>query len=124
MIKPKWGECIECADGRHVPLIAKRCQRHYREHRRKASGASARDAQFAKLSARIRADRPDCEARLACCTGRATEVHHKAGRTGALLLREDLLLPVCGACHSMIHTMSLEDAIAKGLRVRRSRSDI
>jgi len=35
MIKPKYGECIDCNDGVQRPLIAKRCQSHYWQYRGK-----------------------------------------------------------------------------------------
>jgi len=33
MIKPKYGECLDCTDGILRPLIAKRCQSHYWQYR-------------------------------------------------------------------------------------------
>ncbi len=37
--------------------------------------------------------------RCLVCGGFASQVHHKAGRIGALLLDQSLWLPVCAGCH-------------------------
>lgn len=55
---------------------------------------------------------PNCAARLLGCIGVATEVHHKAGRTGDLLVSQDNFLPVCRNCHQFIE---LNPKIAKEL---------
>lgn len=122
MIRQKYGECRECGNGKHVKLMGRLCMYHYKL-RQKAFIAS-QDKQWSKLSMRIRRERPNCEARLPGCTGRATEVHHKAGRRGKLLLYEPLLMSVCSACHSYIHDrMSIDEAVERGLRVRYSSID-
>lgn len=36
-------------------------------------------------------------------TARATDVHHKHGRLGDLLMDESLWIPVCRKCHNWIH---------------------
>lgn len=43
-----------------------------------------------------------CQAHLPCCTGMATDVHHKEGRIGKLLLDILKWLSVCRACHDWI----------------------
>lgn len=45
-----------------------------------------------------------CQANLQGCTKKATEVHHKAGRIGELLLLISKWLAVCRNCHSYIET--------------------
>lgn len=54
-----------------------------------------------------------CEAGLSCCTGMATECHHKAGR-GKEYLNKELWLAVCHACHEWI-TIHSREAIEMGL---------
>ncbi len=54
-----------------------------------------------------------CEARLNCCTGQATDIHHKMGKVGyaddyarekgiTLLVDARFFLSVCRSCHSFI----------------------
>lgn len=118
-MRVKFGECIDCADGRHVPLTAKRCQRCHARHKAKGSKYVERRNAWLKLSARIRADRPKCEAQLPGCTGRSQEVHHKAGRIGALLLDEAHLMAICHPCHDYIHTrMSRAEAVERGFKTK------
>ena len=46
--------------------------------------------------------KPYCEAHLPGCAVNATDVHHKKGRTGALLLDDTEFLAVCRTCHNWI----------------------
>lgn len=59
-----------------------------------------------------------CEAHLSGCTTFATEVHHKKGRTGDLLLDETEWLAACHNCHVWIELHPLE---AKELGFSKSR---
>jgi len=44
-----------------------------------------------------------CQAHIpGICTGHATDVHHKAGRVGDLLLDVTYWLAACRACHDWI----------------------
>jgi len=64
-------------------------------------------------------ENPMCQAHLpGICTGQATEVHHKAGRIGRLLL--DILhwLGVCHACHHWIENNRAE-AMELGFSIKR-----
>lgn len=45
---------------------------------------------------------PMCQAHLQGCKGKASEVHHKAGRSGTLYLDEEHWLAVCDTCHKWI----------------------
>lgn len=45
-----------------------------------------------------------CQAHLTGCTGIATDVHHKQGRIGKLLLDILKWLSVCRSCHNWIET--------------------
>ena len=68
------------------------------------------------------AERPLCESRLephnlgGPCILATSEVHHKAGRVGFLLLYKPLWLAVCAGCHRWI-TDNGKAAQARGLRV-------
>jgi len=52
-------------------------------------------------------DRPNCEARLEVCTGRATDIHHKS--VSALdFLNVETWLPVCRSCHIALENLPAE----------------
>ena len=61
--------------------------------------------------------KPRCEAKLVGCTGKSTDVHHKAGRNENHL-QVGTWLAVCRTCHSWIETHPLE---AKELGLSESR---
>ena len=44
----------------------------------------------------------NCQAKLVGCTRVATDIHHKAGRTGDNYLNMNTWLAVCRSCHSWI----------------------
>lgn len=50
---------------------------------------------------------PNCQAKLVGCTGKATDVHHKAGR-GENHLKISTWLAVCRSCHSWIEVHPTE----------------
>lgn len=47
-------------------------------------------------------EHPNCEMRLDCCTGSATEIHHRRGRVGALLLDQSRWTGACSSCHRWV----------------------
>ena len=61
---------------------------------------------------------PHCKAKLQGCTGKATDVHHKAGRTGDNYLKISTWLSVCRNCHRFIEDNPTE---AKELGLSESR---
>jgi len=61
-----------------------------------------------------------CQAKLVSCTGVATDVHHKAGRTGDNYLNMNTWLAVCRPCHSWIE---INPEKAKELGFSQSRLD-
>ena len=77
------------------------------------------DALYTKLRKVFMDKNPLCKANLPGCTLNATDVHHKAGRTGDNHLKESTWLPVCRTCHNYIHDkLSMEDAVTLNLRTR------
>jgi hypothetical protein len=50
----------------------------------------------------------NCQAKLVGCTGKATDVHHKAGRVSESYLNIQTWLAVCRQCHTWIETNPLE----------------
>jgi len=64
-------------------------------------------------------ENPMCQAHLpGICTKHATEVHHKKGRIGELLLNILFWLGVCHACHEWIEN-NREEAMEKGFSIKR-----
>lgn len=49
---------------------------------------------------------PFCQIRTAHCTHHATDIHHRAGRLGAMLLDESEWLSACRNCHDWCHQHS------------------
>lgn len=47
-------------------------------------------------------ENPKCQCGLDGCTGLSTEVHHKKGRRGRLLMDKRFWLAVCRNCHDYI----------------------
>lgn len=45
----------------------------------------------------------DCQAKFACCSGRASQVHHKASRVGDKLNDTRDFLAICAPCHLYLH---------------------
>jgi hypothetical protein len=52
---------------------------------------------------------PMCQAGIpGFCTKQTHDVHHKAGRIGDMLLKEEYWLAVCRSCHDWIETHPIE----------------
>ena len=65
-------------------------------------------------------EHPMCQANISgLCTHKSTDVHHKAGRVGSLLLDESKWMAVCRTCHQWIETHPIE-ATEKGWRVSKT----
>lgn len=68
-------------------------------------------------------EHPMCEAHLpGICTKYSTDIHHKAGRIGELLLDETKWLSVCRACHEFIETHPAE-AQEKGFSLKKNHGE-
>lgn len=61
-------------------------------------------------------DHPQCEARLWCCIGSSSEIHHKQGRENELLNDQSKWLAICPSCHRYI-TDNSHEAIELGLSI-------
>jgi len=75
------------------------------------------DRTYDKLATKYKNEHPMCEARLPCCTGFTTDIHHKKGR-GIWLLIVEFFLGVCRPCHDWIEE-NPEEAIRLNLSVSR-----
>lgn len=64
-------------------------------------------------------ENPMCQAHLpGICTKHATQIHHKKGKIGGLLLNILFWLGVCHACHEWIEN-NREEAMEKGFSIKR-----
>lgn len=61
---------------------------------------------------------PVCQAKIDGCTGESTQIHHKAGRIGDLLINKKYFLAVCFSCHQYIENHP-EEAKQKGWSISR-----
>ena len=73
---------------------------------------------YSKLREAFLVVKPHCEAKLQECTAKATDVHHKAGRTGDNYLKIGTWLAVCRSCHRWIEN---NPEAAKELNLSESR---
>jgi len=95
---------------------------------KKPKGESPRHKAYRRAAKAFLENHPRCEAQWAFKEGawqfiyqcslirlraQASEVHHKAGRAGSLLLDQSHWLAVCPQCHRRIHDHPKE-AIARG----------
>jgi hypothetical protein len=78
------------------------------------------DKEYTKLRKKFLNDNPMCEAHLMDCLQKATEVHHKKGRTGDLYLDVQYFLAICNSCHRKI-TDDSKMAIELGLSEYRNK---
>ena len=120
MIKAKFGECTECANGKEVLLYRRnppQCQHHYQKQKaeiykeradKKPQKARKQIKQFSKKKlnqlAEYRPKRdkylkehPICEVKG--CGRSTTNLHHKAGREGKLLIMVEYFMACCDICH-------------------------
>jgi hypothetical protein len=77
------------------------------------------EAQYLKLRLDFLNKHPMCQAHLQGCKTYATEVHHKAGRTGDLFLDPKYWLSTCRPCHAWIENHP-EEAKELGFSITRS----
>lgn len=87
--------------------------------KQKSKKRSVEDIVYADLRKVFLQKHPGCEANLAGCTHRATDVHHTfwGNDRQNTYLKVDTWKAVCRSCHSLIHDeMSAEQAIALGLK--------
>lgn len=76
------------------------------------------DRIYSELRKRFLEENQYCKANLDGCTFIATTVHHKKGR-GIWLLITKFWLPACVKCHDKINVMPIDEAVKKGLSIRR-----
>jgi len=65
---------------------------------------------------------PNCQAKLVGCTGKATDVHHAAGRVGENYLNMSKWKALCRSCHRWVEE-NPEEAKELGLSESRLKED-
>ena len=125
MIQMKRGSCLgrngkypHCGK-ENVPLISSRrhciyCSNKWKFEQKKAKGERTQPKQesdrqkalnkvYNEVARQYKEDHPYCEIRKeGICTGRTSDVHHKAGR-GKNLLNTKTFKASCRSCHTYIH---------------------
>lgn len=120
-IKQMVGKCLDCPpDSKEKPLTAKRCLHHYWIHREEVNSAkkpkevkprkaipkvSAKQLENLKKYRKVRDEfmaNKTCEAKLKGCTIKATDLHHRAGRSGNSLTDTEYFMALCRPCHNKI----------------------
>ena len=76
------------------------------------------EALYSILRTKYLQHHPYCEAHLPGCQINASDIHHKKGRTGDLMLDDTEFLAVCRMCHGWIETNHVD---AKLLGLSKSR---
>lgn len=123
MIKRKLKPCKECS--RVGPIWSKgRCQKcaskTYSKPKHRTNKRKSEEQEYSIKRKAFIKNNPLCVPKLPGCTKKATQVHHKAKRDGVWLLKQEYWLATCHECHDTIeHKMSMEEAVEKGLRVKR-----
>ena len=72
----------------------------------KSEKQTVADKAYAIVAKAFKAANPVCQAQLQGCTKATSDVHHKLGRSGRMLLDEEHFLAVCRHCHSQIELKS------------------
>lgn len=89
--------------------------------RRRTKSREKEEREYSKQRKIFLSSHPYCQAALPCCNGVSSQVHHKAGRIGSLLLDQTRWLSVCYNCHEHIERNPTE---AKELGLSESRLSI
>ena len=73
---------------------------------------------YTPLKKKYMEDHPLCEAKMIGCTGRATDLHHVAGRAGKNLLLTEHFRALCRNCHDLLEVKD-KKARKAGLKTSR-----
>ena len=130
MIQAKLKQCAGCQQLKHIwkshfkEKYCKECW-YKKEPPKRVAPISAKMKETNEVYSKLRETflyiNPNCQATLVSCTGKATDVHHKAGRNENHL-RVGTWLAVCRSCHQWI-TENSKEAIEMGLSSSRLKND-
>jgi len=85
---------------------------------KRSTKRAKQEREYAKLRNEYLSNHLFCEMKLDCCKVVANEVHHKAGRIGALLTDPNNFMAACAPCHAWV-TENSKEAIEMGLSISR-----
>lgn len=117
MIQAKLKKCAGCEQMKHIwkshkkDKYCKECWYNIEKPKSISPVSKKRQGEmdtYGKLRDAFLYIKINCEAKLVGCTGKATDVHHKAGRVGENYLKIGTWLAVCRNCHSWIEQNPLE----------------
>lgn len=127
MIQAKLKKCAGCEQMKHIwkshgkEKYCKECW-YTIEKPKSISPVSKKKREemdsYSKLREPFLIAKPFCEAKLVGCTGKSTDIHHKAGRIGDNYLKIGTWLAVCRNCHTWIEQ---NPEAAKELNLSQSR---
>jgi len=126
-ITPKLKKCAGCEQMKHIwkshgkEKFCKECWYNIEKPKSISPVSVKRRVEmdtYGKLREAFLVVKPHCEAKLQECTAKATDVHHKAGRTGDNYLKIGTWLAVCRSCHRWIEN---NPEAAKELNLSESR---
>lgn len=111
MIQAKLKKCAGCSQLKHIwkshkkDKYCKECWYTIEKPKSISPVSKKRQGEMDEYSKRrlaFLALHTSCQAKLVSCTGKATDVHHKAGRVGDDYLNMNKWLAVCRSCHGWI----------------------
>ena len=117
MIKAKLKKCAGCEELKHIwkshgkEKYCKECWYSIDKPKSISPVSKKRQVEmdeYSKKRLAFLALYNNCQAKLVGCTGKATDVHHKAGRVSENYLNIQTWLAVCRQCHTWIETNPLE----------------
>jgi hypothetical protein len=117
MIKAKLKKCAGCEELKHIwkshgkEKYCKECWYSIDKPKSISPVSKKRQVEmdeYSKKRLAFLALYNNCQAKLVGCTGKATDVHHKAGRIAESYLNIQTWLAVCRQCHTWIETNPLE----------------
>jgi hypothetical protein len=110
---------MQCINGHYVSGdYCFLCDELVRPPKEKAKGInkmsprrSKESKEYARKKKKYMTLNPMCQAKLIGCTGKAEDLHHKAGRTGTNYTDEKTFMSVCRICHDQItNVLSAKEA--------------
>lgn len=122
MIKRKLKKCLGCGEDK-ILFSKGLCQYcwsvGYKKPINKSSAKNeARKLLYTPVRNKFLRENPKCLAKLEGCTKEATDVHHKKGREGDLLIDTKFFLPSCRSCHNQIEDGG-EWVYEQGFKIKR-----
>ena len=117
MIQAKLKKCAGCSQLKHIwksekkDKYCKECWYTIEKPKSISPVSKKRQVEMDEYSKRrlaFLALHSSCQAKLVSCTGKATDVHHKAGRVGDDYLNMNKWLAVCRSCHGWIEINPVE----------------